>query len=99
MGDDGQGKSVGRRIAEVVDGTSNTIMFLETPDEMAVPWTKPDGGINPEEIEPWQMWGNFPGGFNAGFCDASVHFLSTSLDEELFKNLMKMNDGNVVGGF
>ena len=83
----------------ISDGTSNTILFVETPDAMAVPWTKPESGIDPGNVKPWQMEGNFPGGFNAVFSDGSSHFISWTLDEESFKNLMIMNDGNVVSGF
>ena len=32
----------GARIADIADGTSNTIMVVEAADEKAVPWTKPD---------------------------------------------------------
>jgi len=72
--------------------------MLEVPDEMSVPWTKPDGGINPDEIQPWQLQGNYPGGFNASFCDGSTHFISRFIDDKAFENLLKFDDGNVVEG-
>ncbi|MBL8851368.1 MAG: DUF1559 domain-containing protein [Planctomycetaceae bacterium] len=31
-----------RRLYSITDGTSNTIGIIETPPELAVPWTKPD---------------------------------------------------------
>jgi len=99
MGVDGGGKSVGRGFRDITDGTSNTILFLECPDGMSVPWTKPDGGIDPEKITPWQMAGNHPGGFNACLCDGSTHFISLTLAEEIFQNLLNMRDGNIVNGF
>jgi len=99
MGVDQTGGPRETSIGQVRDGTSNTILFVETPDAMAVPWTKPDGGIDPEKIKPWQMKGNYPGGFNVGFADGSSHFIALTLNEETFKNLMMMDDGNVVDGF
>ena len=96
MGVDAKGKSVSRGLADIVDGSSNTIMFVEVPDQMAVPWTKPDGGIDSEKTRPWQLSGNYPGGFNSAFCDGSVRFISEFVDAETFTNLLKYNDGNVV---
>lgn len=99
MGVDRAGNSVKRGFADITDGSSNTILFIETPDNAAVPWTQPDGGINPGNVAPWDLIGNHPGGFNVCFCDGSTHFLSNSITEELLRNLMSMRDGNVVGGY
>ncbi len=96
MGIGADEKSVGRRLRDIVDGTSNTILFVEVPDEMAVPWTKPDGGIDPDETGPWDLLGNFPGGFNVALCDGSVRFVDVYIDAETFENLLKFDDGNVV---
>ena len=62
---------------------------------MAVPWTKPDGGINPAKVSPRQLQGNFHGGFNTSFCDGSTRFIETSLGTESFKALLGFNDGIV----
>ena len=32
----------GTKIAQITDGTSNTIAAVEVADEAAVPWTKPE---------------------------------------------------------
>ena len=96
MGVNAEGESVGRRFRDISDGASNTIMFVECPDQMAVPWTKPDGGINPAKISPRQLQGNFIGGFNTSFCDGSTRFIETSLDTETFKALLGFNDGIVT---
>ena len=80
----------------MVDGSSNTILFLEVPDEMSVPWTKPDGGIDPDNTKPWQLLGNHPGGFNAVFCDGSTHFIHQFIEDNVFENLLKFDDGNVI---
>ena len=96
MGVDDKGKSVGRTFGEMSDGASNTIMFVECPDHMAVPWTKPDGGIDTEKASPWQLQGNFNGGFNVCFCDASTYFIPSSLGTETFKALLGFDDGIVT---
>ena len=96
MGVGADGKSASRGFAQLVDGSSNTILFLEVPDEMSVPWTKPDGGIDPDNTKPWQLLGNHPGGFNAVFCDGSVHFIHQFIEDNVFENLLKFDDGNVI---
>ena len=96
MGVGADGESASREFAQLVDGSSNTILFLEVPDEMAVPWTKPDGGIDPDNTKPWQLLGNHPGGFNTAFCDGSVFFISEYVDAETFQSLLKFDDGNII---
>jgi hypothetical protein len=99
MGVNAEGNSIGKTFGNLTDGSSNTILFLEVPDESAVPWTKPDGGIDPGNVKPSQMVGKYSGGFNAAFCDGSTHFLSESLDAETFKRLLDFKDGQVVGEY
>ena len=96
MGVDAEGKSVGRTFGKITDGSSNTILFVECPDHMAVPWTKPDGGIDPEKVSPWKLQGNYSGGFSTSFCDGSTRFIATSLGTETFKALLGFDDGIVT---
>ena len=79
-----------------MDGTSNTIMFIETSDELAVPWTKPDEGIDPEQLDKDTLFGMYPGGTNSVFCDGSVRFLADSIEVETLRLLMIMHDGQVI---
>ena len=71
-------------------------MFIECPDHMAVPWTKPDGGINPAKVSPWQLQGNYRGGFSTSFCDGSTRWIETTLGAETFKALLGFDDGIVT---
>ena len=83
----------------ITDGSSNTALIVEVDPESAVEWTKPqDYEVDPEN--PLKGLGNVhAGGFNTAFCDGSTHFISNSLDPEMWENLTQMNDGNVVDGF
>ncbi len=94
-----RGPSDGRRkigFRNITDGSSNTIFLMETSDELAVEWTKPDEGINPDQFERAKLFGAYPGGTNIGRCDGSIHFLSDKTETEKLQHMMKMNDGNIV---
>lgn len=89
----------GTRMADILDGTSNTIMVVEASDEQAVIWTKPDD-YEPDEENPMKgLAGVRPGGFLAAFCDGSVHFISADLDLEVLRWLFTRNDGNAIPQF
>jgi hypothetical protein len=84
------------RMADITDGTSNTIMAVETCDAKAVPWTKPDD-FTPDEKNPAAgLGGLFPGGFSAAFCDGSVRFISSAIDAETLRRLFNRHDGQVI---
>ncbi len=83
----------GRRFAEILDGTSNTVMVVETSDALAVEWTKPDSNLGPNGLDLGTLFGAFPGGTNALFADGSVQFISDAIDWNVFKQLMNIKDG------
>jgi hypothetical protein len=86
----------GVKIAEITDGTSNTIMAVEVSDANAVPWTKPDD-FTPDEKNPAAgLGGLFAGGFAAAFCDGSVRFISSAVDAETLRRLFNRHDGEVI---
>jgi hypothetical protein len=88
-----EGKT-GVRIADITDGTSNTIMVVEGGKE--VPWTKPeDINFDADKKLP-KLGGVFPEGFNAGFADGSVRFMSKSIKEETLKMYITRNGGEVI---
>jgi len=81
------------RIADVVDGTVNTIMVVEVAEAHSVPWSKPQD-VNFDPKSPQAGIGMpRPGGFQALFVDASVKFISSNVDAELLKGMMLRNDG------
>jgi type II secretory pathway pseudopilin PulG len=86
----------GTRLAEISDGTSNTIALLEVNDDRAVVWTRPsDWRYDPDK--PRAGLGKVRiGGFVAAMCDGSVQFISESLDIDVFKDMLTRGGGEVV---
>ncbi len=86
----------GTGIQNVTDGTSNTIMVVESKD--AVPWTKPDDLKFDMEAKP-SLYGAgspHPGGFNATFADGSVRFLKNSIGLLTWRALITRAGGEVI---
>ena len=66
--------------------------------EIPVPWTKPDDlPFNPKKDELPKVGGAmFKDGFNAAFCDGSVHFIKKDVDRDTLRYLIDRADGMVV---
>ena len=74
---------IGTRIAQITDGTSNTVVVVEVPDDSAVIWTKP-GDFAPDKENPMRgLVGLRPGGFLAAFVDGSVQFIAESIGADV----------------
>ena len=88
------GNGVG--LQELLDGTSNTIMVVEASDATAVAWTKPEEWV-PDAKDPLKgLIGLRPNGFNAGFADGSVRFISKNVDPEMLRRVFDRDDGMQV---
>jgi hypothetical protein len=81
-------------IASIFDGTSNTIMVVEAAE--TVPWTKPqDLPFDPKKPLP-KLFGVYPQGFNAAFCDGSVHFIKDKINPQTLRFLITRDGGEVI---
>ena len=84
-------------IADIWDGTSNTILIVEANRD--IPWTKPEDipFIGFDANGPLPDLGGFtPRGFNAAFADGSVHFLLQSINPKVLKALITRAGGEVI---
>jgi len=65
----------GISFADIMDGTSNTIMVVEVNPADAVVWTKPDDWTPPENTDEVQWLEDvINGGCYVAMCDGSTHF-------------------------
>ncbi|HXY34981.1 MAG TPA: M56 family metallopeptidase [Planctomycetaceae bacterium] len=84
----------GIKIADIVDGTSNTIMIVET--KRNIPWTKPeDIPFDPDKPLP-ELGGFVNGGLNCAFADGSTHLLRLDRVKDQLKLLILRNDHQVI---
>ncbi len=81
---------------DITDGTSNTIMAVETVGEEAIQWTKPaDVAFDSDDPLGPVVDGSRPG-FNALFGDGSVRFFSNAIDPNVFMALLTRNGAEIV---
>lgn len=85
-------------LANITDGTSNTIQFVEANQENAVPWTKPsDLDIDQVQDLLGACRGVWPNRINVAFCDGScVSLIEERLSNKELRLLMTYNDGEAV---
>ncbi|MGB7327653.1 MAG: DUF1559 domain-containing protein, partial [Rubripirellula sp.] len=82
------------RIRDVLDGISNTILFVQTGTDVAVPWTKPQDIVF-DPADPLAGVGDVEGGFFAAFADLNISYLQAT-DTELIKRLVTRNGGELL---
>jgi hypothetical protein len=91
--------SKGLRIADVTDGTSNTILVVEGDDDHAVTWTRPDD-LRYDPQQPLRgLGGRKDGNFLAAFADGSVHAIARTIALDTLRALVTPAGNEVVGDF
>jgi hypothetical protein len=84
------------KIAEVTDGTSNTIFVIDATDKHAVPWTKPaDYTYDPKDPAAGLAY-RYGNGVLALFTDGSVSALPKTINAQMMLALFTRNGGEVV---
>lgn len=87
--------SKGVRIQDILDGTSNTLVFLEAKTE--IPWTKPEDIEVDITKDLLPEFGGFDAtGYTVGFADGSVRYFSKSIDIGLLKKLFTIAGGEAI---
>jgi prepilin-type processing-associated H-X9-DG protein len=88
--------SEGRKMSDITDGLSHTIVVVEANNDRAVPWTKPDDWECDPERPLAGLGSAHPGGFYAAFADGSVQFIAKSVDPKSFYALLTIAGGEVI---
>jgi beta-lactamase regulating signal transducer with metallopeptidase domain len=84
----------GIKMSDVTDGTSNTILVVET--KRSIPWTKPeDVSFDPEKPLP-ELGGFMKGEFAAAIADGSARVFDAAKAQDQLKWLIMRNDGHPI---
>jgi len=89
-----------KRIRDVKDGTSNTLMVIEVAQDQAIHWMSPNDADSQllSSIGPDSDFAH-EGGFQAALVDGSVRFLSSSLPSETLRALTTIAGNETVGEY
>ena len=82
---------VGTPIAQIVDGTSNTLLVVETDPSHAVNWMSPDDIDLPTYLNSGSVRHSHTGGSNTAMADGSVTFISQNTGAEVREKMVTMS--------
>jgi hypothetical protein len=90
------GPPEGVPIRDITDGTSNTILIIDTDESRAVTWTKPDD-LNVDGVDVKRvLFGNRKDGAFCAFADGSVQRIDPKLSTEVLHALLTRNGGEAI---
>jgi hypothetical protein len=84
----------GTKFAQILDGTSNTLMFVEAKRD--IPWTKPEDIPYDKDKPLPKLGGHYSDIFIAALCDGSVRIIHQSVDPNMLRALITRDGGEVV---
>ncbi|MBI3860570.1 MAG: DUF1559 domain-containing protein [Planctomycetia bacterium] len=89
-----------RPLSEIKDGTSNTLMVIEVPADLSVPWMSPHDADESLVIslKPESKL-HHAGGMHAALCDGSVRFISEKTSDAIRRALITVAGGENVDAF
>lgn len=89
-----------RKLSEITDDRSSTVMVVEVDEKKAVHWMSPTDSIDFNTLKPEAGARlQHPRGFQAVFVDGTVHFLSVDLKPETLRALIMIDGKDVVGDY
>jgi hypothetical protein len=83
-------------MAEISDGTSDTIAVVEACDQMAVIWTKPDDFVPDTDNPARGLVGLYNRVFHALFCDGHIRTLDEGIDKQTLRALFTRNGSESI---
>jgi Protein of unknown function (DUF1559) len=86
----------GLRLADVTDGTSNTVLVVDVDDEQAVIWTKPEDWKVDKKAPARGLRQHEGKKFLMAFMDGSVRFLPVKIDAQTLLAIFSPSGGEVV---
>jgi hypothetical protein len=87
----------GVRIADVTDGTSNTILLVDAVDDAAVVWTKPEDLGYDAKAPMTGLDGRYNGGFLVLCADGSVRLVNKGISKTTLQAAFTRNGGEILG--